>query len=72
MANDRRRRRKHGTHGPPFETSGRHKLGHIYKQGTCWGNAPAYTHPIKTTGTSPQGEPTAPALLSFAPGHIAT
>lgn len=39
MTNDRRRHRKHGKHGPPFGTSGRHKLGHIYKQGTCWGNA---------------------------------
>lgn len=24
-------RTKHGTHGPPFETPGQHKLGHIYK-----------------------------------------
>lgn len=39
MTNDRRRQRKHGTHDPPFETPERHKLGHIFKQGTCWGTA---------------------------------
>lgn len=36
------------------------------------GAMPAYTRPFKTTDTSPRGEPTAPALPSFGPVHIAT
>lgn len=53
MARDRRRQRKHGTHGPPFETSGRHKLGHIYKQGTCWGNARVHAPLLKQRAPNP-------------------
>ena len=36
------------------------------------GATPTHARPIKTTGTSPRGEPAAPALPSFTPGHIAT
>lgn len=72
MARDRRRQRKHGTHGPPFETSGRHKLGHIYKQGTCWGNARVHAPLLKQRAPNPGEGRQASALPSFGPAHIAT
>ena len=71
MARDRRRQRKHGTHGPPFETPERHKLGHIYKQGTRWGNARVHAPHLNNGHLTPRrAGSTAP--LSFGPAHIAT
>lgn len=53
MTNDRRQRRKHGTYGLAFETSGRHKLGHIYKQETCWATPPRTRVPLKQRAPNP-------------------